>query len=188
MINHNFRCSPVNWDKCVCLQMRIPTYLWVSVWMLYKTIQDIIYCNALRTRKLHRIHYNDVIMSTIASQITSLTIVYSSVYSGSKKTSKCRVTGLCAGNSPGTVKQRASNAENVSIWWRHHVNLLPCSIGYYRCEAANPPMTNHRLVDLLTSLEHCFCHWPWDMLKLYQMCDFETHFWNWYLEQILRTH
>ena len=30
----------------------------------------------------------------------------------SKKTSKLRGTGLCA--------QRASNAENVSIWWRHH--------------------------------------------------------------------
>ena len=42
----------------------------------------------------------------------------------SKKTSKLRVTGLCAGNSPGTGKfpaQRASYAENVSIWWRHHV-------------------------------------------------------------------
>ena len=30
----------------------------------------------------HCIHYNDVIMSVIASQITSLTIVYSTVYSG----------------------------------------------------------------------------------------------------------
>ena len=41
----------------------------------------------------------------------------------SKKTSKLRVTGLCAGNSPGTGEfpaQKASNAENVSIWWRHH--------------------------------------------------------------------
>ena len=41
----------------------------------------------------------------------------------SKKTSKLRVTGLCAGNSPGTgdfPAQMASNAENVSIWWRHH--------------------------------------------------------------------
>ena len=41
----------------------------------------------------------------------------------SKKTSKLRVTGLCAGNSPGTGEfpaQMASNAENVSIWWRHH--------------------------------------------------------------------
>ena len=42
-----------------------------------------------------------------------------------KKTSKLRVTGLCAGNSPLTGEfpaQMASNAENVSIWWRHHVN------------------------------------------------------------------
>ena len=41
----------------------------------------------------------------------------------SKKTSKLRVTGLCVGNSPGTGEfpaQRASYAENVSIWWRHH--------------------------------------------------------------------
>ena len=42
----------------------------------------------------------------------------------SKKTWKLRGTGLCAGNSPGTGEfpaQMASNAENVSIWWRHHV-------------------------------------------------------------------
>ena len=42
----------------------------------------------------------------------------------STKTSKFRVTGLCAGNSPVTGEfpaQMASHAENVSIWWRHHV-------------------------------------------------------------------
>ena len=42
----------------------------------------------------------------------------------SKETSKRRATGLCARNSPGTGEfptERASNAENVSIWWRHHV-------------------------------------------------------------------
>ena len=41
----------------------------------------------------------------------------------SKKTSKLRVTGLCEGNSPVTGEfpaQMANNAENVSIWWRHH--------------------------------------------------------------------
>ena len=41
----------------------------------------------------------------------------------SKKISKLRVTGLCAGNSQGTGEfpaQMASNAENISIWWRHH--------------------------------------------------------------------
>ena len=40
----------------------------------------------------------------------------------SKKTSKLRVTGLCAGNSPVIgefTTQRASNAENVFISWRH---------------------------------------------------------------------
>ena len=45
-----------------------------------------------------------------------------------KKTSKLRVTGLCAGNSPGTGEfpaQRASDAEHVSIWWRHHDMLNP---------------------------------------------------------------
>ena len=41
----------------------------------------------------------------------------------SKKTSKLRVTGLFAGNSPVSGEfhaQMASNAENFSIWWRHH--------------------------------------------------------------------
>ena len=158
-------------------------------------------------------HYSDVIMGGIASQITSLTIVYSTVYSDadqrrhqssaslafvrgihrrpvnsphkgpvtrkmfpfddvimgdyftgtgyhtarhtvcslqwrhngrdsvsnhrrlhcllnrlfrrrSKKASKLLITGLCEGNSPVTGEfpsQRASNVENVSIWWRHPV-------------------------------------------------------------------
>ena len=42
----------------------------------------------------------------------------------SKKTPKLRATGLCTGNSPMTGEfpaQMVSNAENVSIWWRHHV-------------------------------------------------------------------
>ena len=40
----------------------------------------------------------------------------------SKKTPKLRVTGLCAGNSPVNgefLAQRPSNAENLSIGWRH---------------------------------------------------------------------
>ena len=41
----------------------------------------------------------------------------------SQKISKLLVTGLCEGNSPVTGEfpaQRASNAENVSTWRRHH--------------------------------------------------------------------
>ena len=71
------------------------------------------------------IHYGDVKMGMMASQITSLTIVYSTVYSGAdQRKRKLRVTGFCAGNSPGTGEfptQMVSNAENVSISWRHHV-------------------------------------------------------------------
>ena len=40
-----------------------------------------------------------------------------------KKTSKLRVNGMCEENPPvtsGLTSQRASNAVNVSIWWRHH--------------------------------------------------------------------
>ena len=62
-------------------------------------------------------HYNDVTMNKIASQITSLTIVYSTVYSGPDQTKHQSSASLAffAGNA-----QMASNAENVSIWWRHH--------------------------------------------------------------------
>ena len=56
--------------------------------------------------------YNDVIMSAMASQITNLTIVYSSVYSGADQ------------RKHQSSAQRASNAENGSIWWRHHAILL----------------------------------------------------------------
>ena len=68
-------------------------------------------------------HYWDVIMGAMVSQITSLTIVYSTI---TKKASKLCVTGPCAGNSPVTGEfpaQMTSNAENVSIWWRHHLSL-----------------------------------------------------------------
>ena len=65
-------------------------------------------------------------MSAMASQLTSLMIVYSTVYSRrrSNNASKFTVTGLCEGNYPVTGEfpaQMASNAESVSIWRRHHV-------------------------------------------------------------------
>ena len=46
----------------------------------------------------------------------------------SKQTPRLRVSGLCEGNSTVTDEfpaQRASNAENVSIWWCH-----PATTGY----------------------------------------------------------
>ena len=71
-------------------------------------------------------------MGEMASQITSLTIVYSIVHSGAKKNIKPRVTGLCVGNSPVTGEfppQMASNVENTYIWWRHH-EICTALFGY----------------------------------------------------------
>ena len=71
-------------------------------------------------------HYSDVIMSMMASQITSSAVCSNQ---RSKKTSKFHVTGLPGGNPPltgGFPSQRASNMENVSIWWRRDGSkLLP---------------------------------------------------------------
>ena len=82
------------------------------------------------TRVRHqRYHYGDVIINAMASQTTSLTIVLLNrlLRRYSKKTSKLRVTGFYAGNPPVTGEfpaQMASNAENVSIWWRHYVGIV----------------------------------------------------------------
>ena len=70
-------------------------------------------------------HYDEVKMSAMASQISSLTIIYSTIYSGAdkKKPSKLCVTDFRAENSPVTGEfpaQMASNAESVSIWWGHY--------------------------------------------------------------------
>ena len=67
-------------------------------------------------------HYIDVIMGVMASQITSVTIVYPAVNSGENQRKH---------QSPASLdfvrgihrSQMASNAENVSIWWRHHETL-----------------------------------------------------------------
>ena len=89
-------------------------------------------------------HYSDVIMSTMAYQINSHDCLLNRLFRRrSTKTSKPRVTGLRGGNSPVTGEfpaQRASNAENVSIWWRHPVMV-------------SHPNTTHNTVYLL--LERC---------------------------------
>ena len=57
-----------------------------------------------------------------------------------QKTSKIRVTGLCEGTSPVTSDvhaQRASNAENASIWWRYHVQKDFYSTGTWLFQKRN---------------------------------------------------
>ena len=97
-------------------------------------------------------HYNDVIMASMASQITSLTIVYSAVIRAQiKENIKApHHWPLCgeftgdrwAGNSPGTGEfpaQKASNAENVSIWWRHNVCYWTYCVAIHLLHSAPVP-------------------------------------------------
>ena len=61
----------------------------------------------------------------VASQITSLTIVHSTVYSGADhRKHPCSASlAFSEGSLPVTgefLPQKASNAENVSIWRRHY--------------------------------------------------------------------
>ena len=70
-------------------------------------------------------HYNEVIMGTMTSQITSLTIVYSTVCSGAdqRKHQSSASLAFVRGIHRGTGEfpaQIGSNAESVSIWWRYH--------------------------------------------------------------------
>ena len=74
-------------------------------------------------------HHNDVIMGAIASQITSLTIVYSTFYSGAdqRKHQSSASLSFVWGNSPETGEfpaQMATNTEYISTWWRHHGGYL----------------------------------------------------------------
>ena len=140
----NVYTSAYGWDHCVTPWRNLPPItgqvqrMWAwghsilciiishFVWSITKkgdifktrltTVNDMIPRN--------RRHNSDVKMGAMAYQITSLTIVYSAIYSyaESKDTSKLCITGLWEGNSlmPGEIPaQRSSNVENVSIWWHH---------------------------------------------------------------------
>ena len=77
------------------------------------------------SHEIVNIHYWDVIMGAMASQITRRTIVYSSVHSGTDQRSIKAPRHWALGNSPVTSEfpiQMASDAGNVSIWCCHHVS------------------------------------------------------------------
>ena len=85
-------------------------------------------------------HYNDVIISAVASEITSLASVYSTV---------------CY-----------SNAENVSIWWRHHDNAFrrPHFVAF------KPKFDFHWFRSVKSMLQQIFICWC-DTFKLMSSLD-----------------
>ena len=86
------------------------------------------------------IHYNEFIMSAVASQITGVSIVLSSIFSGAdqRKHQSSASLAFVRGNplvTDGFPSRSVDNAENVSIWWRHH-DSLSCE---YSLTPAPPP-------------------------------------------------
>ena len=73
-------------------------------------------CHTTCALYVNSLHYTDVILSVMASQITGVSIVCFTVCSGAdqRKTQTLHVTGLCEGNLPvtyGFPSQRPSDAK-----------------------------------------------------------------------------
>ena len=103
----------------------VASFRWIKIqeYLYIFCIQNVSNCKtSLGHSKLTlwKTHYDDVIMGAIASQITSLTIVYSIVYSDADQRKHRSSASLAFVRGIQFPAQMASYAENVSIWWRHH--------------------------------------------------------------------
>ena len=103
------------------------TLFFFMLWRYYYVVCSVgmftfdTYCR--HSMSSHDEYYSDVIMSAIASQITGVSNVFSTVCSGAhQRETKLRVTGFCEKNPP-ILFTKASNAENISIWWRLHEKI-----------------------------------------------------------------
>ena len=101
-------------------------------WWRQGQLESYWYCCALFCTG---IYYRDGIMGAMASQITCLTIVYSTVYSGADQrkyqssASLAFVRGIPQWSMNSPHKWPVTRV-NVSIWWRHHVsanNMMICT-------------------------------------------------------------
>ena len=98
-----------------------------SYWEI--TVCRIALCPISQTTYEKKTHYSDVIMSMMASKITSLTIIYATVYSGAdeKKTSTLRVTGLSpvTGQFPaqGPVTRKMFPFDDVIMHWHFGASI-----------------------------------------------------------------
>ena len=88
-------------------------------------------------------------MSAMASPITSLTIVFSTVYSAADQTKHQSSASLAFVRNSSVISefpaQMASNAENVSIWWRpmvYHATRSTPESQYMKCTYTEPEWQN----------------------------------------------
>ena len=96
----------------------------------------------------------------------------------SKKTSKLRVTSLGAGNSPETGEfpaKIASNTENVTIWWRHHV--MSCKESNNLCTVVTNCLSAYSRVTLvfITNDERLFYYTNISLSRAHKQFSTPTH-------------
>ena len=110
-------------SRCNVLYQLYTSHYWYCFVMLYFAVFVLsAFC------ELEPLQY--VIMGALASQINSLTIVYSTVYSDAyqrkhlSSASLAFVWGIHRGPVNSTHKWPV-NAENISLWWCHHAMNLP---------------------------------------------------------------
>ena len=95
-----------------------------------KPLLEIIMADAYVRAQPSICHYSAVIMGGVASQTTSLAIVYSTVYTGmdqrkyKSSASLTFVQGIH--RSPVNFPHKGQWRENICIWWRHYVHWVPC--------------------------------------------------------------
>ena len=95
-------------------------------WVTVDEYNNILYKAPLAGSGFYQNHYHDVIMSAMASQITGVSIICLTVCWGAGQRKSQSSTSLVPvrGDPPvsgGPHSQRASDAENIRVWWRHHV-------------------------------------------------------------------
>ena len=127
------------WNYCLSLEHVIISYpTWLSHWYWHWPIYMATIINIYKVTNKHIsfpkpnlcfsgcVHYNDVMMSATVSQITSLKIVFSTVYSAAdqRNIKAPRHWPLWGEFTGDRWKKRASDAENVSFWWCHHIQII----------------------------------------------------------------
>ena len=147
---------------------------WIVWWV---SLAKNMHCNCGEALIWEMLHYRDVIMRAMASQITYVWTVSFNLLFGhrAKKISKLRVTCLCEGNLPVPhvfPSQRSSNAENFPFWcvytliglrlihtskWSLILFTLP-----HTCALDGPVIQvidNFSNNDTRASIVYCFVHW-----------------------------
>ena len=111
-----------------------------------------------------------ITVTSMAPQITGVSMVCTTVCSGADKKTNQSSVSLAFVRGPVTSEfpsQRASNAENVSIWWRHHVLVLALEVIVHAPEkwliigSGNvlSPDRHQAIIETIADLSSATPHW-----------------------------